>query len=45
MLYLVIDMPSSWTWAKICVSSFLATVWSQDLGVFWSHDLELVELV
>ena len=23
----------------------IKTVWSQDLGVFWSQDLELVELV
>ena len=23
----------------------VASVWSQDLGVFWSQDLELVELV
>ena len=23
----------------------IKTVWSQDLGIFWSQDLELVELV
>ena len=23
----------------------IKTVWSQDLGMFWSQDLELVELV
>ena len=31
--------------ARTPCDNMLPPVWSQDLGIFWSQDLELVELV